>query len=255
MQPGACQPCAVFSGQRPVEDKQLQHQQQSTDACPTFGITVQAMSGYHFLLDVPVTQTLCRLKQRITSQINARSSDLAIVFQSQLVGDDGSERRVMDFGLGDGSVLEVVRQVQYVELDVVVDYYVEAHHWPLSKAEFSFPLHVSRNLPCAAQIKAELMEICEEEFASELLGMQKMTNPHLFLMNYELSRHAVVSLGDDHCLDDLSHAFNPYEIYVVDQAQCRCGTCDLSWMLLGWHCPQVWHTAWTGWSDSSSGSG
>ena len=262
MQPGASQPCAVFPGQRPVEDKQLQHQQQSTDAGPTFGITVQTMSGYRFPFDVPVTQTLCQLKERITSEINAkfnsRSSDLAIVFQSQLIDGAGSERRVIDFGIGDGSVLEVVRRNQNVELEIVVDYYVQEDIWPPEKSEFSFPFPVSRNLPCAMQIKAEVMEICEEEFASELLGMPKMTNPHLFLKNYELPRHAVISLGDDwtigdHCLDDLVHAFNPYEVYVVDQAQCRCETCDMSWMLLGWHCPQVWHTASTGWSDSSSG--
>ena len=144
-------------------------------ACPTFEITVSnALSHKSFYLLVSNNHAMFDLKNAIAANLGAKySSDIQIMFQSQLVGDDGSEKRVIDFGLGDGSVLEVVRQVQYVELDVVVDYYVEAHHWPLSKAEFSFPLHVSRNLPCAAQIKAELMEICEEEFASELLGMQK----------------------------------------------------------------------------------
>ena len=76
-------------------------------------------------------------------------------------------------------------------------------------------------------------------------------------MNYELHWDAVFSLGDEDCLDELADAFNPYEVYVIDQTQCRCGTCDLSWMLDGWRCRrvwQVWHAARSGWSDSSSSS-
>ena len=86
--------------------------------------------------------------------------------------------------------------------------------------------------------------------------VQQMTNPHLFLMNYELHWDTVFSLGDEDCLDELADAMvNPYEVYVIDQTQFRCGTCDLSWMLDGWRCPQIWHTATSGFSGSSSDSG
>ena len=120
MRPGASQPCAVVPSQRPVDDEQLQHRQHSTDACPTIGITVYEMSGARFLLVVPVTQTLCFLKQQIAERLCARLSDLSIVFQLQLVGDDGSVR---DFGLVDGSVLQVVRIVRNVELGVFLHYW------------------------------------------------------------------------------------------------------------------------------------
>ena len=222
--------CREVPSQRPVED-----QQQSTDACPTFGITVHEMSGKHFLLVVPVTQTLCLLKQQIASRLRARSSDLSIVFQSRLVGDDGSVR---DFGLVDGSVLQVVRIARYVELVVFV-HYLDSVRRPWRRAQLPFRFDVPWNMPCAARIKAEVMRIFDGA------GLQKMTNPHLFLMN-EFHPHLVFSLGDEDCLDELADAFNPYEVYVIDQTQCRCGTCDLSWMLDGWTCPQVWHAARSG---------
>ena len=83
--------------------------------------------------------------------------------------------------------------------------------------------------------------------------VQQMTNPHLFLMNYELHWDRQFSLGDEDCLDELADAMvNPYEVYVIDQTQFRCGTCDLSWMLDGWRCPQIWHTARLGWSDGDA---
>ena len=233
--------CREVPSQRPVED-----QQQSTDACPTFGITVHEMSGKHFLLVVPVTQTLCLLKQQIASRLRARSSDLSIVFQSRLVGDDGSVR---DFGLVDGSVLQVVRIARYVELVVFV-HYLDSVRRPWRRAELPFRFDVPWNMPCAARIKAEVMRIFDGA------GLQKMTNPHLFLMN-EFHPHLVFSLGDEDCLDELADAFNPYEVYVIDQTQCRCRTCDLSWMLDGWRCRrvwQIWHAARSGWSDSSSSS-
>ena len=93
----------------------------------------------------------------------------------------------------------------------------------------------------------------------------KMTNPHLFLMNYSIDDPAVISLGDDLCLDELTSEIKPrldeltseikpLEVYVIDETCCRCGTCDLSWMLDGWYCPHTWHSATTGFSDSSSDS-
>ena len=81
-----------------------------------------------------------------------------------------------------------------------------------------------------------------------------MTNPHLFLLNYELGWNKWFSLGDEDCLDEVPEAFDPYEVYVIDQQQCQCETCDLAWMLDGWYCPQIWYTATSGFSGSSSGS-
>ena len=173
MRPGASQPCAVVPSQRPVDDEQLQHRQHSTDACPTIGITVYEMSGARFLLVVPVTQTLCFLKQQIAERLCARLSDLSIVFQLQLVGDDGSVR---DFGLVDGSVLQVVRKPRiprYVELVVFV-FYVDSVRRPWRSAELNFRFHVPWNMPCAATIKAEVMRIFDGA------GVQKMTNPIYF---------------------------------------------------------------------------
>ena len=237
----------------------------------SFRITVErALTGDTFELDVPFAQTLSGLKYAIADGLNKRrprSSGLpcvstmprpeylTIMFQGKVVGstDDGSERRVMDIGLGHGCVVQVVQHVRTMEVKVVVDYYDSIS--PLSKAEFSFPLEVPRNAPCAQTIKAKVIEICAGGYAAWLLGRQEVANPHLFLMNYELSWHAVVSLEDNHWLDDWADAhFNPHNVYVVDQTQCRCGTCDLDWMLFGWHCPQLWHAAWSGWSESSSGS-
>ena len=101
-------------------------------------ITVlHAISGKRFQMDVPITQTLCHLKQQIASQLNARSSDIAIVFQSQLVGDDDSETNVYDFGLGNGSVLQVALQIRYEEVVVYVAYW-DSLFWPLRRAEYSF---------------------------------------------------------------------------------------------------------------------
>ena len=210
-------------------------------------ITVlHAMSGKRSQMDVPITQTLCHLKQQIASQLNARSSDLAIVFQSQLVGDDDSETSVYDFGLGNGSVLQVALQVRYEEVVVYVAYW-DSLFWPLRRAEYSFRFKVPQNIPCAALIKAEVMRICDGEWCDELRCAQRMTDPHLFLTNDSWTRidcgFTVISLGDDHSLDELADEFNPYEVYVIDPMFCRCGICDLSWMLHEWYCPQLWHSA------------
>ena len=253
MRPSASQPCAVVPSQRPVDDEQLQHRQHSTDACPTIGITVYGMSGAPFLLVVPVTQTLCFLKRQIAERLCARLSDLSIVFQLQLVGDEGSVR---DFGLVDGSVLQVVRKPRIprcVELVVFV-YYMYSVKRPWRSAEFNFRFEVPWNMPCSATIKAEVMRIFD---GTGNAGVQKMTNPHLFLLNYELGWNKWFSLGDEDCLDEVPEAFDPYEVYVIDQTQCRCGTCDPSWMLEGWRCRrvwQVWQAARSGRSDSSSSS-
>ena len=151
------------------------------------------------------------------------------MFQLQLVGDDGSVR---DFGLVDGSVLQVVRINRYVEMVVFVSYL--DFFTPLRRATYSFPLNVPWNMPCAALIKAEVMRKFDGA------GVQKMTNPHLFLLNYALGWDEWFSLGDEDCLDELAEAFDPYEVYVIDQTQCQCGTCDLAWMLDGWYCPRIW---------------
>ena len=135
-----------------------------------------------------------------------------------------------------------------VELVVFV-FYVDSVRRPWRSAELNFRFDVPWNMPCAATIKAEVMRRFDGA------GVQKMTNPHLFLLNYELGWDEWFSLGDEDCLDELPEAFDPYEVYVIDQTQCQCGTCDLSWMLDGWHCPQIWHTATSGFSRSSSDSG
>ena len=98
-----------------------------------------------------------------------------------------------------------------------------------------------QNIPCAALIKAEVLRICDGEWCDELRCAQRMTDPHLFLTNDLVN--TVISLGDDHSLDELADEFNPYEVYVIDPMFCRCGICDLSWMLHEWYCPQFWHSA------------
>ena len=234
-----------------LSERDVEHQQQSTNACPTFTITVRAMSGHCFLLDVPITQTLCHLKLQIAERLEARSSDLGIVFQSQLVGDVHSERGVLDFGLGAGCVIQVVHQVRYVHIVVIVTY-VDTFFFPWRRSLHRFDLDVPRNMPCAAQIKAEVMQ----EFNGERYDcVQKMTDPELFLLNYEVHNYELhetrISLRDEDCLDDFPDALaNPYEVYVIDQTQCLCGTCDLSWMRDGWRCPQIWYPP----PDSSSDS-
>ena len=49
------------------------------------------------------------LKNQIAANLGPKySSDIQIMFQSRLVGDDDCEKNVIDFGLRAGSVLEVV---------------------------------------------------------------------------------------------------------------------------------------------------
>ena len=109
---------------------------------------------------------------------------------------------------------------------------------PWRSAEVNFRFEVPWNMPCSATIKAEVMRIFD---GTGNAGVQKMTNPHLFLLNYELGWNEWFSLGDEDCLDELPEAFDPYEVYVIDQKQCQCGTCDLAWMLDGWYCPRIWY--------------
>ena len=244
MQTGASEPCVAFPSQRPVEDEQLQHKQQSTDAGPTFTITLMhAMSGDTIPLEIPFTDSLCRLSHRIALRLGARSCDLTIMFQSRLVGDDDCEKNVIDFGLRAGSVLEVVRLVRHVKLVVFVNYMDDLFE-PRRRATFSFQMVVPRNSPCAALVKTEVMQ----RFDGERYDcVQKLTNPHLFLLNYGFdqirnSHSMVFSLGDELCLDDFpGQQANPYEVYVIDQQQCQCETCDLAWMLNGWYCPRIWN--------------
>ena len=255
--------CAGFAlNDSSLSERDVEHQRQTTDACPTFAITVNAMSGKSFLLDVPIKKTMSDLQLQIAERLEARSSDLGIVFQSQLVGDVDSERGVLDFGLGAGCVVAVVCQVLYVHVVAIVTY-KDSLFRPWRRAEYGtvdVPLDVPRNMPCAALIKAEVMR----RFDGERYDCgQKMTHLHLYLLIYELRRETSIvfretriSLGDEDCLDDFADALaNPYEVYVIDQTHCQCGTCDLSWMLDGWHCPQNWHTATSGFSGSSSDSG
>ena len=233
--------CAGFAlNESSLSERDVEHQQQSTNACPTFRITVNAMSGKSFLLDVPIKKTMSDLKLQIAERLEVRSSDLAIVFQSQLVDDVDSERGVIDIGLGHDSVIEVVRQVSYVETVVFVWCEDLEKNWPHRRFEFSFRIDVPWNMPCAPLIKEEVMGICNGD------DIQEITNPHLFLENYDLRWSAVFSLGDEHCLHELPPEFDPYEVYVIDEARCRCGTCDLAWMLEGWICPQEWHAARSG---------
>ena len=229
-----------------LSEGDVEHQRQTTDACPTFAITVRAMNGRCFLLDVPIKKTMSGLKLQIAERLEARSSDLGIVFQSQLVGDVDSERGVLDFGLGAGCVIQVVHHVRYVHIVVIVTY-VDTFFFPWRRSLHRFDLEVPRNMPCAEQIKAEVMQ----EFNGERYDcVQKMTDPELFLLNYGL--HGTrISLRDEDCLDDFPDAVaNPYEVHVIDQTQCLCGTCDLSWMRDGWRCPQIWYPP----PDSSSDS-
>ena len=63
-------------------------------------------------------------------------------------------------------------------------------------------------------------------------------------MNYaDYDEDAVFPLTDEHCLDAVPFEFDTKRIYVIDQDECRCGTCDLSWMLDNWICPQLWNAA------------
>ena len=227
-------------------------------ACPTFEkITVSnAMSGERFYLLVSNSHTLSDLKNEIAQELGAKySSDIQIMFQSKLVGDDDCERSVIDFGLRAGSVIEVVRLVRNVDIVVFV-IYMCSRFKPRRYREYSFPMVVPRNRPCAALVKAEVMQrFADDERSPRMNGMQKITKPHTFLLNYGLHQirntySSVFSLGDELCLDDFpGQAANPYEVYVIDNTQCQCGTCDLAWMLDGWHCPQTWHTETSGFSD------
>ena len=227
-------------------------------ACPTFEkITVSnAMSGERFYLLVSNNHTLSDLKNEIAQELGAKySSDIQIMFQSKLVGDDDCERSVIDFGLRAGSVIEVVRLVRNVDIVVFV-IYMDSRFKPRRYREYSFPMVVFRNSPCAALVKAEVMQrFADDERSPRMNGMQKITEPHTFLLNYGLQQirntySSVFSLGDELCLDDFpGQQANPYEVYVIDYTQCQCGTCDLAWMLDGWHCPQTWHTETSGFSD------
>ena len=228
-----------------LSERDVEHQQQSTNACPTFKIRVRTMSGNCLLLDVSITHTLCDLKLKIAARLGARSSDLGIVFRGRLLGDDDSERRVIDFGLGAGCVIAVVRQVRYVRVVALVNY-IDTVFTPWCRAEYGtldVRLDVPRNIPCAALIKAEVRRRFD---GGRYDCVQNMTNPHLFLLLYELHWDTVftetrISFGDEDCLDDFADALAyPIEVYVVDQTHCECGTCDLGWMLDGWHCPQIW---------------
>ena len=256
MQTGASEPCEAFPSQRPVEDEQVQHKQQSTDAGPTFTITLMhAMSGDTIPLEIPFTDSLCRLKHRIALRLGARSSDLTIMFQSHLVGEDGSKEWVInkstawrqmtmaakDLGLGDGSVIKFVRHPVYKEVVVhvhVVD--LEEADWRHQRGEINFRFNVEWNMPCATTIKAEVMRLCDKDQKT----WKEITNPHLFLMNYaDYDEDAVFPFTDKHCLDAVPFEFDTKRIYVIDQDECQCETCDLAWMLDNWICPQLWHAA------------
>ena len=159
----------------------------STDACQTCIIMVHPMIGDHFELKVSTTQTLRHLKHEIASQLGKRWSDLAIVFQGQLIGGGCSERSVVDYGLGDGNVIEIMCQLRSIRINVIVTF---MHESQKSKTNFGFK--VPRNCPCAAQIKEEIMRICgNTEF--------EMTNPVLFLA-HDLNWFSF--LGNECCLDD-----------------------------------------------------
>ena len=129
------------------------------------------------------------------------------MFQSRLVGDDDSETRVDDFGLGNGWVLQVALHARYKEVVVFVEFW-DSESRPWRRAEFSFRWVVPRNVPCAESIKKEVLRICDGSGYA-----LKMTNPHLFLMNYSLDDPAVISLGDDLCLDEVTSEINPLEVY------------------------------------------
>ena len=225
----------------------------SHNDCPTFvNITVSnAMNGARLYLKVPNSYTLSDLKNKIAELYDARySSDIQIMFQSQVVGDDDCDRRVIDFGLREGSVIQVVRLVRDVNIVVFV-MCINARK-PQRKTVYSFPMVAPRNRPCAAIVKAEVMKrFADGERSPRTNGMVQLTNPHLFLVNADFNHASVFSLGDELCLDDFSgHAeYSPYRVWVIDETHCRCGTCDLARMLDGWHCPQTWHTETSGSSD------
>ena len=225
----------------------------SHNDCPTFvNITVSnAMNGARLYLKVSNSYTLSDLKNKIAELYDARySSDIQIMFQSQVVGDDDCDRRVIDFGLREGSVIQVVRLVRDVNIVVFV-MCINARK-PQRKTVYSFPMVAPRNRPCAAIVKAEVMKrFADGERSPRTNGMVQLTNPHLFLVNADFNHASVFSLGDELCLDDFSgHAeYSPYRVWVIDETHCRCGTCDLARMLDGWHCPQTWHTETSGSSD------
>ena len=76
-------------------------------ACPTFKITVSnALSPTSFYLLVSNNHAMFDLKNQIAANLGAKySSDIQIMFQSRLVGDDDCEKNVIDFGLRAGSCL------------------------------------------------------------------------------------------------------------------------------------------------------
>ena len=215
-------------------------------ACPTFEITVSnALSSESFssTLLVSNNHAMFDIKNQIAANLGAKySSDIQIMFQSRLVGDDDCEKNVIDFGLRAGSVLEVVRLVRYVKMVVFVNYMDDLERLPRRRATLSFQMVVPRNRPCAALVKTKVMQRFD---GGRYDCVQKLTNPHLFLLNYGLHQirntySMVFSLGDELCLDDFpGQQAKPYEVYVIDQKQCQCGTCDLAWMLDGWYCPRI----------------
>ena len=224
-------------------------------ACPTFEkITVSnAMSGERFYLLVSNNHTLFDLKNEIAQELGAKySSDIQIMFQSKLVDDDDGERSVIEFGLRAGSVIEVVRLVR--EEDVVVFVIGINARKPRRKVEYSFPMVVPRNRPCAALVKARVMKkFADGERSPRTNDLVQLTKPHLFLGNTDFNHASVFTLGDelclDDCLDDFRRESSPYRVWVIDETHCRCGTCDLAWMFDGWHCPQIWDTETSGSSD------
>ena len=164
-----------------------------------------------------------------------------------------SEQQIL--GGNEGCIKLCHDEVRNVNIRVWV-IYMCSRFKPRRYREYSFPMVVPRNRPCAALVKAGVMQrFARDERSPRMNGMQKITEPHTFLLNYGLHQirntySSVFSLGDELCLDDFpGQAANPYEVYVIDYTQCQCGTCDLAWMLDGWHCPQTWHTETSGFSD------
>ena len=227
----------------------------SHNACPTFvNITVSnAVTGAPLYLQVSVNSTLADLKNNIAELYGAKYlSDIQLVFQSQVVGDDDCERRVIDLGLCEGSEIQVVRRVRE-EVIVVFVIGINARK-PRRKVEYSFPMVVPRNHPCAALVKATVMKkFADGERSPRTNDLVQLTNPHLFLGNTDFNHASVFTLGDelclDNCLDDFRRESSPYRVWVIDETHCRCGTCDLAWMIDGWHCPQIWDTETSGSSD------
>ena len=227
----------------------------SHNACPTFvNITVSnAVTGAPLYLQVSVNSTLADLKNNIAELYGAKYlSDIQLVFQSQVVGDDDCERRVIDLGLSQGSEIQVVRPVR---LEVIVVFVIGINaRKPRHKVEYSFPMVVPRNRPCAALVKERVMKkFADGERSPRTNDLVQLTKPHLFLGNTDFNHASVFTLGDelclDDCLDDFRRESSPYRVWVIDETHCRCGTCDLAWMIDGWHCPQIWDTETSGTSD------